>query len=121
MIAKPEWQHNYVFESEHLFVDLLELNIQKVCDLLLFFKILVKRATFGLVQSIENAALVQAIILLAHEFKVGLAIGLQRQVVVLHFCQKLLDLALILLDELFDGDLEIVVESFDLGEVGLDH
>ena len=81
---------------------------------------LVQLPVVRLVEEVEDAVAVEAVVLVPGELEVGLAVGLVGQVVVLHLHQEALDLLVVLVDQLVDLLPQALVELGDLLEVGLD-
>ena len=110
----------YVFEGSDLVVDLFEFKVQEVGDFLLLVKILVEFSTFCFIDEVENTRFVESGILLPHELKVGLAVGLKGKVIVLDLGEIVDNLPLIIIDQLLDLSPEFVIEGLYLGKVRRD-
>jgi hypothetical protein len=79
----------------------------------------VELSTFCLIEKIEDAGLIEPVVLLAHELQISLAVGFERQMMVLNFGEVMNNLLLILVDQIIQLVPEVLVELPYAGEVRL--
>lgn len=85
----------------------------------MFVEVLVQLPVVGLVDEVEDAVPVKAVVLIPDELQVGLAVCLVGKVVVLHLHQEAFNLLVVLVDQLVDLLPQALVKLADPLEVGL--
>lgn len=101
---------HHILKSHHLVIGLAQLHLQQVQHLFLLFEVFVCLPVLSLADELQDAGLVEPLVLLLLELQISQAVGLHRQVVATDFLQQRFHNFLILIDGLGDLLAQLVIK-----------